>query len=291
MTGRETALVTGAGGLLAHALVRELRRRGVPTVAMERGELDVTRAADVSRAVAAARPTTVLHCAAYTAVDRAESDEFAAFAVNETGTANVARAAAAAEALVVYPSTDYVFSGDASAPYRPGDPTGPLSVYGRSKLAGEHAVRGSGACYLIVRTSWLFGPGGRDFVDAVIARSRRGEAIRVVHDQTGSPTWTMELAPALLDLASSGHEGVFHLVGGGRATWWELACEALRLDGSAKLRVEPVTTEEYGAPAPRPRRSVLDTSDAEAALGRALPCWRESLAEHLGVRGGQGSSR
>ena len=282
--------MTGAGGLLAHALMRELRRRGVPTTAMERGELDVTRAADVRRAVAAVRPTTVLHCAAYTAVDRAESDESTAFAVNEAGTANVARAAAAVGALVVYPSTDYVFSGDAETPYRPGDPTGPLSVYGRSKLAGERAVRRSGARCLIVRTSWLFGPGGRDFVDVVIERSRRGASIRVVHDQTGSPTWTMELAPALLDLASSGREGVFHLAGRGQATWWELACETLRLDGLAQSRVEPVTTKEYGAPAPRPRSSVLDTSDAEAALGRALPCWRNSLAEHLGALGRKGSA-
>ncbi len=283
--------MTGAGGLLAYALVRELRRRGVPTTAVERGELDVTRAADVRRAVVAAQPTVVLHCAAYTAVDRAESDESAAFAVNEAGTANVASAAAVVGALVVYPSTDYVFSGDAEVPYRPGDPTGPLNVYGRSKLAGEHAVQRSGARFLIVRTSWLFGPGGRDFVDAVIARSRRTAPIRVVHDQVGSPTWTMELAPALLDLAWSGREGVFHLAGGGRATWRELACEALRLGGSAKSRVEPVTTKEYGAPAPRPRSSVLDASDAEAALGRALPCWRDSLSEHLEALGRRGSAR
>lgn len=274
--------MTGADGLLAHALVRELGRRGIPATAMGRGALDVTRIEHVLRAVAAVRPTTVLHCAAYTAVDRAESDEAAAFAVNEVGTANVARAAAAAGALVVYPSTDYVFSGDAAAPYRPADPTGPRNVYGRSKLAGEQAVLESGAPCLIVRTSWLFGPGRRDFVDAVIARLRKGVPMRVVHDQTGSPTWTMDLASALLDLVSAGCEGVLHVTSGGRATWWELARETIRLCGPGGSRMEPVTTEEYGAPAPRPLHSVLDTSDAEAALGRALPGWRDSLAEHLG---------
>lgn len=273
--------MTGAGGLLAHALVRELRRRAIPATAMDRRALDVTRAEDAHRAVAAVRPTMVLHCAAYTGVDRAESDEAGAFAVNEVGTANVAQAAAVAGALVVYPSTDYVFSGDAATPYRPGDPADPRNVYGRSKLAGEQAVRESGAPFLIVRASWLFGPGGRDFVDAVIARSRTGAPLRVVHDQTGSPTWTLDLAPALLDLASSGCEGVFHVTGGGRTTWWELACETLRLNAPSQPRVEPVTTEEYGAAAPRPRFSVLDTSDAEAALGRTLPGWRESLAKHL----------
>lgn len=274
--------MTGAGGLLGYALVRELRRRGVPATAMERGALDVTRAEDVLRAVDAVRPTMVLHCAAYTAVDRAESDEAAAFAVNEAGTANVARAAASFGALVVYPSTDYVFSGDSATPYRPADPTGPRNVYGRSKLAGEQAVRESGAPWLVVRTSWLFGPGGQDFVDKVIAGPPRGAPLRVVHDQTGSPTWTMDLAPALLDLASAGCRGVLHVTSGGRATWWELACETLRLcGGPGRSPVEPVTTEEYGAPAPRPRDSVLDTSDADAALGRAPSGWRASLAEHL----------
>lgn len=279
--------MTGAGGLLGYALVRELRRRGIPATAMERDALDVTRTEDVLRAVAAVRPTVVLHCAAYTAVDRAESDEAAAFAVNEAGTANVARAAAASGALVVYPSTDYVFSGDSATPYRPADPTGPRNVYGRSKLAGEQAVRESGAPWLVVRTSWLFGPGGPDFVDRVMAGPRKGAPMRVVHDQTGSPTWTMDLAPVLLDLASAGCQGVLHATSGGRATWWELACETLRLCGRGQPSVEPVTTEEHGAPAPRPRHSVLDTSDADAALGRAPSGWRASLAEHLGRQVGR----
>ena len=265
--------------------MQALDRRGASSSALDRRALDVTRPDDVERAVAAARPTVVLHCAAYCAVDRAESDQAAAFAVNEIGTANVSRAAAAVGALLVYPSTGYVFSGDMATPYRPDDPTAPRNVYGRSKLAGESAVRTSGAAYLIVRTSWLFGPGRQDFVDAVIAQSRSGAPIRVVGDQTGNPTWTGDLAPALLDLAESGCEGILHVAGGGHATRWELACETLRLHGLASPQIESVTTEAYGAAAPRPRHCVLDTSEGETALGRALPCWRESLAKHLsGVR-------
>lgn len=283
------ALVTGSGGLLGHALLRVLRRRGVRTKAFERQELDVARFVAVRRAVERAAPDVVFHCAAYTAVDRAESERKRAFAVNEGGAANVATAAAAAGALIVYPSTDYVFSGDSTVPYRPDDATGPRSTYGRSKLAGEDAVRRSGARYLIARTSWLFGGGGRNFVDAVLARANRGERIRVVDDQTGRPTWTAELARALAEFACAGREGVHHVACAGRATWRELAQEALRLGGAAGTAdVEAVSTTEFGAAAPRPRWSVLDISATQAMLARPMPGWRDALAAYLAGKGSVG---
>ena len=244
------------------------------------------------RAVRSAAPDVVFHCAAYTAVDRAESEPEKVFAVNERGAANVAAAAAAADALIVYPSTDYVFSGDSAVPYRPGDATAPCNVYGKSKLAGEIAVRQSGARHLIARTSWLFGAGGRNFVDTMLARAGRGELVRIVDDQMGRPTWTEELARALTELACAGREGVHHVACAGRATWCELAQEALRL-GGVTATVDPVGTEEFGAGAPRPRWSVLDISATEALLRRPMPDWRHALAAYLAEkeqaeRGGAG---
>lgn len=274
------ALVTGSGGLLGHALLRVLGRRGVRVEALERRELDVARRSAVRRAVGRASPDVVFHCAAYTAVDRAESEPERAFAVNEGGAANVAAAVAATGALMVYPSTDYVFAGDSPVPRRPDDDVAPRSVYGQSKLAGEEAVRRSGARHLIARTSWLFGAGGRNFVDAVLVRAAAGERVRVVDDQTGRPTWTDELARALTELARAGREGVHHVACSGRATWRELAQEALRLAGVVAT-VEAVTTEEFGAAAPRPRWSVLDISATEAALGRPMPRWKDALAGYL----------
>ena len=293
------ALVTGSGGLLGHALLRALRCRGVRTEALSRHELDVTRVAAVRRAIGRAVPDVVFHCAAYTAVDRAESEPQRAFAVNEEGAAHVAEAAETAGALIVYPSTDYVFAGDSAAPYRPADATGPRSVYGQSKLAGEEAVRRSGARHMIARTSWLFGAGGRNFVDAVLARADRGERVQVVDDQTGRPTWTEELARALVELACAGREGVHHVACAGRATWRELAQEALRLGGPAGAaevaEVKAVSTAEFGAAAPRPRWSVLDISATQAVLERPMSGWREALAAYLAgkrsVGGGQGYAR
>ena len=278
------ALVTGSGGLLGHALLRALRRRGVRTEALTRRELDVTRGAAVRRAIGRAAPDVVFHCAAYTAVDRAESEPQRAFAVNESGAAHMAEAAETVGALIVYPSTDYVFSGDSAVPYRPADATAPLSVYGQSKLAGEAAVRRSGARHLIARTSWLFGAGGRNFVDAVLARANRGERVRVVDDQTGRPTWTEELARVLVEFACAEREGVHHVACAGRATWRELAQEALRLGGPAgvaEVQVEAVSTAEFGAAAPRPRWSVLDISATQATLERPMCGWREALAAYL----------
>jgi dTDP-4-dehydrorhamnose reductase len=246
----------------------------------------------------ASRPSLwVIHCAAYTAVDRAESDPDQATRVNRDGAENVARAAAEAGARFAYISTDYVYDGDRDRPWLPTDPVAPRSVYARSKLDGERAAErairggdggGPGAGHagrvtdapLIVRTGWLYGAGGRNFVRAILDRAERGEDLRVVDDQRGRPTWARNVAEVVLDLAERGGAGIWHVADGGDATWLEFAREAVRLRG-LEVRVEGVSTQTWGAAAPRPGYSVLDLTATEDALGRAMMTWKEALRRFL----------
>ena len=268
-------LVTGARGMLARALLRELERRGHEVVGLGRDALDVTDADAVERAVREWVPDVVVQCAAYTRVDDAETDEAAAFAVNAEGTRNVARACRAVGARLVYPSTDYVFDGRASSPYRPDHPPAPLNAYGRSKLAGEEAAREAGD-WVVARTSWLYGAGGRNFVSTILRRAMEGTPLRVVDDQRGTPTWTGALAVTLVGLLEADvPSGIYHTTGRGETTWYGFAREALRLAG-IDADIVPVPTEAFPTPARRPRYSVLDCSSTEAVVG-PLPDWRDAL--------------
>lgn len=279
-------LVTGARGMLAHALVPLLRERGHRAVALDRAELDVTDPDAVDRVVAAERPQAVVQCAAYTAVDRAEEDEAEAVRVNAVAAEHVARACDRVGAAFVYPSTDYVFPGSATIPYRPTDPTDPVNAYGRSKLQGERAaLRARHA--LVVRTSWLYGEGGAHFVDTILRLARERGSVRVVDDQWGRPTWTGTLAGVLVSLMETGAQGIFHATDGGEPTsWFGFAREIVAL-GEPGAGVVPVGSGEFLRPARRPAYSVLDCSSTEEWTGRALPAWRDSLARYLercGVR-------
>lgn len=274
------ALITGAGGMLAHALDRVLDARGWTVSGLSRSELDVTRRADVEAALNRFRPDVVFHCAAFTAVDAAEEESEAAFSVNRDGARIAAEGSAQAGALFVYPSTDYVFSGVADRPWRVDDPKRPASVYGRSKLEGEQAVREAGDRHLIARTSWLYGAGGKNFVDTMIRLGSSHDTLRVVADQVGRPTWTRDLALALVELAEANEVGTLHIANQGQTTWRDLAAAALRAVGSS-TRVDSVTTAEYGAPAPRPLYSVLDLDETERRLGRPMPHWETSLRRYL----------
>jgi len=272
----ETVLVTGAQGLLGQEVVRAARARGFRVVGVDREEFDVTDGPSVASAVRAAAPTWVIHCAGYTAVDRAEEEPDQAMSVNRDGTRNVAAAAAEPGAGLVYISTDYVFDGAKTEPYLPSDETAPLGAYARSKLAGEHAATASHPGPLIVRTGWLYGHGGRSFVQAISERAARGETLNVVDDQRGRPTWTRNLAEGILDLLAVDANGIVHFTDGGDATWLDLAREIVALGGfDAELR--GVSTEAWGAAAPRPLYSVLDVTATEAVLGRSLMHWREAL--------------
>ena len=272
-------LVTGAAGMLGTDVVACAAPHDV--VALARTELDVTDADAVREVVRDARPDAVVNCAAWTDVDGAEEAEDAATRINGDGAGHVAAAAAAAGAFVVHVSTDYVFAGDATEPYSEADPTGPRTAYGRSKLAGERAVAAAvPGSHAIVRTAWLFGPHGKNFVDTMLRLGGERDALSVVGDQIGSPTYTGHLAQALVTIAETRPNGVLHVAGGGRCSWYELARETFARAGIS-VNVRPCTTAEYPLPAPRPAFSVLGSSRHDHPT---LPPWQEGLAAHLAIR-------
>jgi dTDP-4-dehydrorhamnose reductase len=282
-------VIAGCRGQLGWALGRQLAARGDCEVvaAVDLPELDVSDPDDVSRLVDGldAPPDVLVNAAAFTHVDRCEREPDAAHRANAVAPGLLAEACARVGCQLVHVSTDYVFPGDGQRPYREDDVPAPRSVYGRSKLEGEERVRGVSDDFLVVRTSWLYGR-GRNFIAAVVAQAeerRRGEAVgplRVVDDQTGRPTYAEDLAAGLRGLLEAGARGLYHLAGGGVATWWELARTCLDQSGYEDLAIDPIQTEELDLDAPRPAWSVLDCSRAEA-LGVRLRDWREALSAYL----------
>jgi dTDP-4-dehydrorhamnose reductase len=271
-------LVTGGAGMLGQAVAAVATRLGHDVIALSRAELDITDLDHVRRVVTAAEPRAVVNCAAWTDVDGAETAEAAAMAVNATGAGHVARAAAENGARLVHMSTDYVFDGRKRSPWVESDPVAPVGAYGRSKLAGEEEVAAAGEDYAIVRTAWLFGAGGRNFVDTILALGRERDEVDVVTDQVGSPTWSAHLAEALVEIAERRRDvGVFHAAGGGACSWYELAVEVLHRAG-VRCRVLPTTSERISRLAQRPAYSVLDSERNEAPV---LPAWQDGVAGYL----------
>jgi dTDP-4-dehydrorhamnose reductase len=269
-------LVTGAAGMLGTDVVAAAG--GHDVVAFTRADLDITDADAVRAAVLDTRPDAVINCAAWTNVDGAETAEAEATLINGAGAGHLAAAAAEAGAHIVHVSTDYVFAGDATSPYREDAPTGPIGAYGRSKLAGEIAVADAAPSdHAIVRTAWVFGPHGKNFVDTMLRLAADRDELKVVDDQLGCPTYTGHLAPALVQIASQRTHGVLHVAGGGSCTWRDLACAAFERAG-LKRTVHRGTTAEFGAPAPRPAYSVLGSTRSDAPV---LPAWQDGLAAHL----------
>ena len=279
-------LVAGATGQLGVDLVNLLRCRGVDVAAPDAQRLDLLRPQTVRDAVHHARPHWVINCAAYTQVDGAEQDRETAFAVNRDGARVLAEAAAAAQAWMLQVSTDFVFSGQSSAPYTEDDPTGPLGVYGQSKRDGELAVQQACASSIVVRTAWLYGVHGNNFVKTMLRLAAQRDELRVVSDQTGTPTWTRDLAGALWELMQEPQVGVFHFSDAGQASWYEFAAaiveEARALGFPVQAqRVVPITTAEYPTPAQRPAYSVLSKAKIERLLAAPIPHWRDSLRAML----------
>lgn len=270
--------VLGCRGMLGRALSRELDRRSMEYVGVDLPEVDIADPAAVTKLIADESPEVLLNAAAWTNVDGAESDPASAARANVEGPQVVAEAAAKAGALLVHMSTDYVFGGVGAEPCAEDAPVAPKGVYAETKLAGEEAVRASGARHLIVRTAWLYAPWGKSFVRTILRAARERGELRVVDDQRGSPTYAPDLAEAILDLVESGKTGTFHAVNSGAATWHDLAAEAVKLAG-LDVPIARVTTAEFPRPAPRPAYSVLSTAKLEKALGRPMRPWRDALAE------------
>jgi dTDP-4-dehydrorhamnose reductase len=285
-------MITGANGLLGREISRFFSG-GYEILRTDREECDVTRARECLRVIGEFSPDVVVHCAAYTAVDRAEGEEEAAFALNARGTRNVALACREHGALLVTFGTDYVFDGTSERPYSENDPTGPLSAYGRSKLAAEEAVREIAPDFLLLRTQWLFGAHGRNFVFSILDRAGRGEELRVVSDQKGSPTYSLDLADAVKRLLDAGSRGIFHFSNEGETTFFGYAAFLLAHTGNKEARLSALSTSDLSRdayPAPRPLYAVLSKKKYREATGVAPRRWEDAVLDFLrtGSRGERG---
>ncbi len=276
-----TVLITGAGGMLGQALQAAATASHLRAIPLTREQLDISDGEQIAAALAEHQPDAIINCAAWTDVDAAEAHEDAAFALNATAVGTLAEQAAHAGVRLVHVSTDYVFAGDDPLPRREDDPTGPKTAYGRTKLAGEQAITAAGGDAVIARTAWLFGEGGKNFVDSMLALGAERERLQVVDDQVGCPTWTGHLAPALVQLAVGTQQGIVHLAGDGQVTWFGLAREALQRAG-VDATVAPTDSASFQRPAPRPPYSVLAFTREDAPR---LPAWQDGLDGHLAAIG------
>jgi len=273
-------LITGANGQLGRELRAALERRGHEVYALGRGELDVTQPEQCHNVMTSLRPEAVVHSAAYTAVDQAEHSPDDAYAVNAFGTRNVAVEAERIGAKLCYISTDYVFDGQTDTPYREFDRPNPLNVYGRSKLAGEQMVQSFSSRHYVVRTSWLYGLHGANFVKTMLKLAKEREYVQVVHDQVGSPTWSADLSQFVAQLIETDLFGMYHASNAGQCSWYEFAGAIFGLAGvEADLR--PCRTEEFPRPAVRPGFSVLDNMAIRLNGFSPLRHWREALEQFM----------
>jgi dTDP-4-dehydrorhamnose reductase len=284
-------LVAGASGQVARSL-GGLASTDFRFVPLGRPEFDLADRGSIDRAIEALAPVAVVNAAAYTAVDRAESEPEAALALNRDGAGALAEAAARAGVPIVHISTDYVFDGAKPEPYAETDPTGPLGVYGRSKLEGEAAVAAANPAHAILRTAWVYGPVGANFLRTMLRLAGERAVVRVVADQHGTPTYAPDIAAGiaavlrrmLADPAAADWRGPFHMVAGGETTWAGFAEEIFRRSaerGGASARVEPITTQDYPTPAQRPANSRLDTTRFRQTFHHTLPHWQTSVPDCL----------
>ena len=269
-------VIVGARGMLGRAWNELLAREGRPSVQLDLPDFDLTQRAQVEQVVRD-DTTAVLNCAAYTDVDKAEQDEATATKLNGTAVALLAEVCAKRSVPLVHYSTDYVFAGDASEPYRVDQPHAPLNAYGRSKAVGEAAIWRAAGPHLVLRTSWLYAPWANNFVRTMFKLTRDKDSLRVVNDQRGRPTSAEHLARTTLALLDKRARGTLHVTDGGACTWFEFASEIGRIAGH-KARVEPCTSSEFVRPAKRPAYSVLDLEPTEKLVG-PMPDWHVNLAD------------
>ncbi|MEB3103756.1 dTDP-4-dehydrorhamnose reductase [Ferviditalea candida] len=272
-------VVTGAGGQLGQDLVRIMNEQH-EVFGLTRNELDIKDLQQTQSVIESIRPDAIVHAAAYTAVDLAEDEETEAYQVNAFGSRNIALAAEQVGAKICYISTDYVFDGQAATPYREYDNTNPAGVYGKSKRAGEDLVKTLSSRYFIVRTSWVYGKHGNNFVKTMLKLAKEKDSLKVVHDQVGSPTYTVDLSYFIKELIETEKYGIYHASNTGTCSWFEFA-KAIFEESSIKVNVQPCTTEEFPRPAPRPKYSVLDHLSIRANGFQDFRHWREALKEFI----------
>lgn len=273
-------IVTGITGQLGYDVAAELERRGEDFIVTSRNEIDLTNEKSIKTFIENHQPSAVIHCAAYTAVDKAESEAELALTVNGMATRHIAEACRDVGAKLLYPSTDYVFGGDGSKPYEVDDEKSPCNVYGRSKLLGEDSVRVICRKNFIVRISWVFGKNGKNFVKTMLNLAEKHKKLRVVADQIGSPTYTKDLAPLLVDMIHTDKFGIYHATNEGFCSWAEFAKEIFK-QAHKKVEVEEIPTVEYPTPARRPFNSRLSKKSLDAAGFNRLPTWQDALKRYL----------
>lgn len=279
-------LVTGAAGQLGKDVVLLLKKEGHDVLACDRGEMDITNLDHCFNVIGKYSPDVVIHCAAHTAVDAAETEVDAAYLVNATGTRNVALASEKISAKLVYISTDYVFNGKGTKPYHEYDNTDPHSIYGKSKRAGEILVQSLSSKYYIVRTSWVYGKYGNNFVKTMLKLGQEKPVLQVVNDQKGSPTYTVDLASFLLQLIQTDKYGIYHASNTGECSWFEftqaILSEAEDILGIRPIaKLEPCSTEQFPRPAPRPQYSVMEHISIRTNGFEDLRTWRDGLRAFL----------
>jgi len=278
-------VVTGGDGQLGQELIR-LSSDECVIVGLNRSQLDITDQEKCMYVIKRLKPDAIIHAAAYTAVDRAESDPDGAWLVNAKGTSHVAAAAEAIKASLCYISTDYVFDGEGMIPYRETDIANPRNVYGKTKLEGERLASLICVKTFVVRTSWVFGNCDNHFVGTMLRLARQRAELRVVNDQTGSPTYTYDLAKLLVELVKTNQYGVYHATNSGQCTWYEFARAVFEEAGIDRINVVPCTTDEFPRPARRPKFSVLGNQALQDAGIPPLRHWRDALRDYLS-RGGR----
>ena len=273
-------LVTGSAGMLGRQVANEYIRRGAEVYPLTRKELDITQYPSVQKKIEDIKPHLVVNCAAYTNVDGAETDTAEAFTVNGLAPRLLAVACLQHNATLAYISTDYIFNGQSQRPYLVSDIPGPINIYGASKLIGEQGIRESGCRYYIARTSWLYGPGGKNFVSTILSLAKTTDTLKVVNDQQGSPTYTPDLARGIADITSAGIHGTYHLTNSGITTWYEFAQRIIRLAG-LKTNIVPCSTEQFPRPARRPENSALDPFPTAQVIGHLLPSWENAVEQYI----------
>lgn len=281
----DSILIAGGNGMLAYAIKQTLSARGHAFASIDVDTHDLTKEGDVTRAFEQYKPTLVLNCAAFTNVDKCEEVPDVANAVNGTLVGHLARACKKANAALVHYSTDYVFNGKAGSPWRTSDPVEPLSAYGRSKLLGEEALQEAAPDrWIIARTQWLYGPHGKNFVETMLGAAKAGKPLKVVADQIGSPTYTVDLAESTLNVLDAGGNGVWHLSNAGQTSWFGFTQQIMKAFGVTPVSLDKSTSAEWKQIKPnaahRPAWSVFDLSPYEKLVGKPMPAWEDGLARY-----------